>query len=162
MVPTVTSPISFAVRGLPIAKGVGRAFVAGGKARIATDANRTTTPLGAWIVALGDAARAAVGRQSALTGPVMVSAWFVFPRPAHHYLPANSRRPARELRLDAPRFVDRKPDVDKLARALLDALTNVVIEDDAQVAGLMAWKVYDDVARPAGCEVVVTPQAVTR
>jgi Holliday junction resolvase RusA-like endonuclease len=39
-----------------------------------------------------------------------------------------------------------KPDVDKLARAVLDALTGIVYVDDAQVVTLTASKIY----RPSG------------
>lgn len=39
-----------------------------------------------------------------------------------------------------------KPDLDKLCRAVLDALTGVVYEDDAQVVTLTASKIY----RPTG------------
>ena len=33
-----------------------------------------------------------------------------------------------------------KPDIDKLARAILDALTGIVFEDDSQVTTLVCWK----------------------
>jgi crossover junction endodeoxyribonuclease RusA len=38
-----------------------------------------------------------------------------------------------------------KPDLDKLLRATLDALTGVVFHDDAQVVKVIAEKVYGDV-----------------
>jgi Holliday junction resolvase RusA-like endonuclease len=37
-----------------------------------------------------------------------------------------------------------KPDVDKLARAILDSLTGIVFEDDSQVTTLVAWKGFGD------------------
>lgn len=37
-----------------------------------------------------------------------------------------------------------RPDVDKLSRAVLDALTGIVYEDDAQVVELIACKQYGD------------------
>jgi len=40
-----------------------------------------------------------------------------------------------------------KPDVDKLARALLDALTGVAYGDDAQVVEMHVCKTYGDDAR---------------
>lgn len=36
----------------------------------------------------------------------------------------------------------KKPDADKLLRAVLDALTGVAYEDDAQVVRVVAWKQY--------------------
>jgi Holliday junction resolvase RusA-like endonuclease len=157
----VTS-IEFAVRGLPIAQGTARAFVAGGRARIATDANRSNSPIGAWRGAIASACSDAMGSSPALTGPVVVSAWFVFPRPGAHFLPANRSRLAPELRLDAPRYVERKPDLDKLSRALLDGITNVAIRDDAQVARLNARKVYEDDELRPGCTVRIAPIEQTR
>lgn len=154
--------IEFAVRGLPIPQGTARAFVAGGKARIATDANRSNSPIGAWRGAIASAASEAMGDDLALAGPVTVTVYFVFPRPASHSLPANRSRLAPELRLDAPRFVSGKPDIDKLVRALLDGITNVVVRDDSQVAGLMTWKVYEDNERRPGCHVRIAPLRVTR
>lgn len=39
----------------------------------------------------------------------------------------------------------KRPDVDKLARAALDALTGILWKDDSQVTSLLASKVYADV-----------------
>ena len=126
--------VAFDVRGLPVPQGSARAFVAGGRAIVATDANRTSSPLGAWRSAIATEARAAIGSAPPLSGPVRVGLAFRFPRPKAHYLPANGRRPAPVLRLDAPTWHACKPDADKLARAALDALTAVVLADDCQVS----------------------------
>ena len=40
------------------------------------------------------------------------------------------------------------PDVDKLVRAVCDALTGLVYRDDAQVIRLLAWKTYADTREP--------------
>lgn len=62
------------------------------------------------------------------------------------------RRPQR-ARIDAP--ADRKPDVDKLARAVLDALTEAgAIEDDARVTDLRATKILVG-AGQTGCRIEV-------
>jgi len=50
------------------------------------------------------------------------------------------------------RYPTVKPDIDKLARAVLDALTGIVIRDDAQVVRLAASKQYGE---EAGVLVVV-------
>jgi len=70
-------------------------------------------------------------------GPVSVCAWFSFTRPKSH-----SNR--HGLRADAPlRPTSRAVgDVDKLARALLDALTGVVWHDDSQCCSLRVSKHY--------------------
>lgn len=71
---------------------------------------------------------------------------FQFARPKSHYLPANKRRPEPELREDAPAFVNRTPDIDKLCRAVNDALTGRAWKDDKQVVQMVAakrWGEYD-------------------
>lgn len=135
--------LTFTVRGLPQAQGNAKAFIAGGRAHIATEANRTSSPLGAWRSAIATEARAAMGTEQLQEGPLYVRATFVFHRPKGHYLPANARRPEPVLRLDAPRWHTGKPDGDKLLRALFDALTAVVWRDDAQVAEIRAAKRYE-------------------
>lgn len=51
-----------------------------------------------------------------------------------------------------------KPDVDKLARALLDGLTDSgLVHDDAQVVRLVASKHYAETARPTGVLVHARP-----
>jgi crossover junction endodeoxyribonuclease RusA len=50
-----------------------------------------------------------------------------------------------------------KPDCDRLTRAVLDALTHVVIHDDKQVTELVAGKYYADVDGAARIDVRVEP-----
>ena len=143
----MTDIVDFEVRGLPVAQGSPRAFVAGKRAIVATEARSgyggRTSPLAAWRHAIAARARdVMIGAPQ--RGPVAVHLWFRFPRPASHYLPANGRRPAPELRVDAPEFVGTKPDADKVARAALDALTGVVWIDDSQVVRLVVEKRYAD------------------
>lgn len=61
-----------------------------------------------------------------MTGPVGVQMLFRLPRPAGA----------------SPGTFTTPPDVDKLSRAVLDALAGVVYVDDAQVVRLVASKVY--------------------
>lgn len=136
--------LTFTVRGLPVAQGSARAFVVGNRAIIATQANNPRSPLGAWRTAIATEARAAMGFEPLFDGPVYVDVFFGMPRPRSHYLPANSRRPIPLLRSEAPLAHSGKPDLDKLSRAMFDALTNVVWRDDGQVAELRARKGYMD------------------
>lgn len=126
----MSEQLQFTVRGLPVAQGTARAFVAGGRARIATDANRLNSPLGAWRAAIRSEAQRAmeVTAEPTITAPVSVIAWFTLPRPVS--LPKRVTEP------------DAKPDIDKLLRALLDGLTGVVIADDAQVISVCGVKQY--------------------
>lgn len=128
------------VRGLPIPQGSARAFIAGGKAIITSEANRTSSPLGAWRAAIATEAREAMGSAALLEGPVRVSIVFVMPRPAAHY---HTPLHGAGLRQTAPVWHSKKPDVDKLVRAVLDALSSVVIRDDSQVASLRTDKRYE-------------------
>jgi crossover junction endodeoxyribonuclease RusA len=120
--------IEFNVRGLPQPQGSSRAFVSGGRARIVTGAH--AGPLGYWRHAIATEARAAMGDRPLLEGPLVVILRFRLPRP--------KSAPKRQ------QFPDRRPDIDKLARAGLDALTGVVLRDDAQVIELSADKSYGE------------------
>ena len=46
-----------------------------------------------------------------------------------------------------------KPDIDKLSRSVLDAISGVVFADDAQVTGLTAMKRYGSASEPTGVTV---------
>ena len=83
------------------------------------------------------------------TGPVAVELLFRFVRPASHYTAKGALRDA------APRHVG-KPDIDKLCRAVLDALTGIAYADDSQVVALDASKVYGPTA---STEIFIKPTA---
>ena len=69
---------------------------------------------------------------------------FKMPRPKIHF---NYRG---ELKTSAPRFHTKKPDVDNLAKAVLDALVDVkVFSDDSIVTQLIVTKEY--ATEEAGC-----------
>ena len=99
------------------------------------EANKNTKP---WREAVAsEAARVMSERGIApLDGPVGLSIEFVFPRPKSHY------RSNGELKPLAPKYKDSKPDLDKLLRAVGDALTSVAVRDDARIATLATAKLY--------------------
>ena len=68
--------------------------------------------------------------------PVFVTITFGFDRPKKHF------RSNGELKPDAPVYHTGKPDVDKLLRAVLDAMTGIVFVDDSQVQCGRLSKVY--------------------
>lgn len=74
-----------------------------------------------------------------LTGPLEVSLTFVRARPKGHY---GSGRNADKIKASAPQWPTTKPDVDKLSRGCLDALTGVLYRDDAQVVRKTVAKFY--------------------
>lgn len=90
-----------------------------------------------------------------LYGPLAVRLDFWLPRPQSHYLPVNKRRLTPVLRDDAATRPTVAPDVDKLARACLDACTDAgAWSDDAQVAVLLACKGYAD-PTPSGVTIQI-------
>lgn len=78
---------------------------------------------------------------SPVSGPVSVSLQFAFRRPKSHY---RTGARASELRENAPRLHTGKPDADNLAKAVMDALTQLGTfwMDDSQVAQLFVSKSY--------------------
>lgn len=73
-------------------------------------------------------------------GPVAVTLVFLLPRPKGHY---RTGWRSSELRPSAPARPAKMPDLDKLCRATLDALTAAGCwADDAQVVDLNAAKVW--------------------
>lgn len=63
---------------------------------------------------------------------------FLMPRPKGHYLPSG------DLSADGKRspMPIQKPDVDKLVRAVMDALTGTIYVDDSQVVGPDPFKIW--------------------
>jgi crossover junction endodeoxyribonuclease RusA len=88
-----------------------------------------------------------------LEGPVRVVADFYLPRPKGHY---GTGRNAGRVRDSAPGYPEHRPDLDKLARALLDGLgMGGAWADDCQVTHLHVSKLYAD-GIPPGCRVTIT------
>lgn len=88
-----------------------------------------------------------------LTGPVSLTAAFLMPRPKHHY---RTGRNAQTLKANAPVMVDKAPDLDKLVRAVCDALTQAgAWRDDSQVAEISTYKRYIEVGEEPGVRISV-------
>ena len=88
----------------------------------------------AWKVRVAASAHAAIGRP--MTGAVRVVIWFHIERPASH------RNAKGEKRAAAPSQHQQKPDLDNLAKAVLDALNGIAYGDDAQVSELQVGKAW--------------------
>lgn len=116
--------IRFEVQGHPAPQGSKRHV---GNGRM-VEQSKAVAP---WRQNVKAAAQAAMGwgQQSPLAGPVAMSVVFALPKPAS--------APKRKRTWPA-----RRPDLDKLLRSTLDALTGVVFADDGQVIGLQATKTY--------------------
>ena len=81
-------------------------------------------------------------------GAVTVDLVFRLARPKGHYNKGG-------LREGAPMRVITKPDLDKLQRSTLDALTGVLFKDDSQVSAIFAIKCYCLEGELEGCEIAV-------
>jgi Holliday junction resolvase RusA-like endonuclease len=109
------------VEGVPIPQGSKTAMVVNGRA-VMFEANKKHK---AWR----EHVKATIGSlESPSTQPVRVELVFWFERP---------KTVKRE-------FMSVKPDIDKLSRSVLDALTGAVVKDDSQVIILNARKEYGD------------------
>ena len=116
--------IMFQVHGLPTPQGSTRAFVVKGKPIITS----TAKGLSAWRRLVADVAQDFAPEQP-WEGPVGIDLHFGLPKP----------KSAPKTRRVWP---DKRPDLDKLTRAVLDALTYVVFADDSQVVEIRATKDY--------------------
>lgn len=112
------------VPGRPVPQGSAKAFVVKGRAVVTSD-NAKTNP---WRADIHAAVRAVVGDRIAYPeGPVALVLGFAMPR-----------RASEPKRVTPPHT--RKPDGDKLLRAVMDALTGLVYTDDAQVTSFVVDK----------------------
>ena len=123
--------LSFTVYGVAQPQGSARAFVVNGRAVI-TSANKN---LKGWRELISAEARAQMKGLPPYDGPIEVRASFYLPRP-------------KSVKREYPTV---KPDLDKTTRGLLDALSNVVIRDDAQVVSLQVSKWYVNAEVPNPC-----------
>lgn len=137
---------SFFVPGEPITEGSTRAFASGQRVVVTHDRGPELT---AWRIKVAHAAEAAAEAaywEPRYDGPVEVWAEFRLPRPKS--VP-KSRKHAQT-----------KPDLDKLQRAIGDALAPYkrpgVLRDDSRIVAWSAVKRYADGTHPAGVTVRVS------
>lgn len=120
--------VSFVSLGTPAPQG--------SKTPWGTESNPRTRP---WRDTVAHDAREAKNGEP-LEGPLSLHVVFWFPRPKSHF---GTGRNAGVLKESAPKFVIAKPDLDKLVRAVGDALTTAgVWRDDSQAVMVTASKRY--------------------
>lgn len=135
---------SFEAPGRPVPQGSMRALGAGRMIH-------SSKALQPWRDTVAWHARQRMPHGWAPDGPMAVDCAFHLPRPNTHHL---QRTGGRVLKSTAPWWPAVKPDLDKLVRALLDALTQAGIwGDDSQVVHLTAQKHYHDGAGMLACAV---------
>lgn len=121
------------VPGVPAAQGSKR-HVGGGRMIESSKA------VGPWRERVGSELFRVLGEDHEPTrAAVAVHLRFVTLRPKGHY---GTGKNAETIKPSAPRLPIGRPDLDKLTRAILDAMTGVAFADDAQVAALNCGKEY--------------------
>lgn len=97
-------------------------------------------------------------RHQTLLDAVTVRATFYVKRPKSHYRTGANRDLLRD---GAPAHPMTKPDLDKVVRATLDALTTAgAYRDDAQVVRLVVQKAYAD-DRPVGADLHISLRSLS-
>jgi crossover junction endodeoxyribonuclease RusA len=127
--------MEFFVPGVPVAKGSAKAFYnkKAGRAFVTQDNLEKQKPWVSLISVKAESAGLALSDSA-----VHVALMFNMPRPKAHF------RSNGELKTGAPLFHKSKPDIDKLQRAVLDALSSIAFLDDRQVCSVYAQKMYSD------------------
>ena len=87
-----------------------------------------------------------------LDGPVSIIVDFYLPRPKAHY---GTGRNAGTLKGSAPVEHLTMPDLDKLVRAVGDALTRLAWRDDSQIVAWHAYKHYATTMTPVGAQITI-------
>lgn len=164
----MTPTLTIAVLGEPRPQGSKNGFVVPGKRGTpagqpcrcgcrAVVSDKSSTKLKHWRQTVKNQtfnAIAATGWQT-LTGPVAVDITFYFDRPQFHL---GTGRNAGTVKASAPAYPAVVPDIDKLARASLDSLTDAAaFTDDSRVIDLIVRKRYAAPGAPAGVHIAVRP-----
>lgn len=136
-------PVTIEVHGIPRPQGSKTAYVVKGRAVVAEAGNKTSrAAFHSWRDGITHAAQRWQDEHHApvCDAPARITIVFRLPRPK-----------------SAPRkrvWPDTRPDLDKLARAVLDSLTGVLISDDSRVCELVVSKTFAaDV--PPGCTITL-------
>jgi crossover junction endodeoxyribonuclease RusA len=126
--------IQFTVWGQPVPQGSKK--VLRGNIVDISDAR-----LRSWRQDVASAAKEAMQGASPYVEPMDIRLMFWLPRPLGHF---GTGRNAGRVKASAPLAPGTRPDLDKLVRAVLDALTGVAFRDDSQVVAITASKLYSD------------------
>lgn len=161
------SGLRFYVAGKPEPQGSKRAMRHNGNGPIIMLDDNPRTKV--WRATVRDAALREMRESGWETteSAVQVIATFYMDRPKGHY---GTGRNAHHVKASSPTWPTTKPDTDKLARALLDALTAAgVYRDDSQVTTLLVTKCYAENVEDNGsseriqhgCHITVTIERAT-
>lgn len=127
--------LTFRVYGIPQPAGSKQGFFNKKISRVMiVDANKNAKP---WKALVASAAIDAVYPGLIFSGPIGLELVFFVPRPKGHF-------GKKGLRVAAPEYPTRRPDLLKLARGVEDALTAIVWHDDAQIVSEHLSKRYGE------------------
>lgn len=136
------TPIQFFAQGIPKGQPRPKAFARGGHAAVYDPGTAE-----GWKGQVALAAKPFLKSLLADHPPLTLKLDFWMPRPKGHY-------GAKGLKLNAPKYHTGKPDADNLAKAVMDALTQLGIwKDDAIVVDLRVKKYYAVFA--TGCTISI-------
>lgn len=129
--------VQFFVQGLPVTQGSKNVYTNKKTGKpILTESRHAELQRWRTLIAL----RWKQQQAAKLTGAIAAQLDYYMPRPKSHF---GTGRNAHKLKPSAPYYCAVKPDVDKLDRAVFDALTQAgAIEDDARIVIINAVKMY--------------------
>lgn len=133
--------VGFTYAGAPVAKGRPRFTMAGRFPR-----SYTPKKTAEYEERIRYRAKRAMDGRAPLEGPLSCSLVFLMPIPTS-FTKAQRRASRNGLLLHA-----KKPDLDNLIKAVLDACNGIVWKDDSQIVNLHVWKRYAD---EPGVEIIV-------
>lgn len=131
--------ISFVIPGTPVAKGRPKFSTAGGFARAYTPAK--TANYEGMVSMLASQAMREAGIDKPLDGPVSVAVHVFVGVPASY---SKKRRTDALNGMIAP---TKRPDLDNIAKAILDGINGVAVVDDSQIVGIIAGKAFSETPR---------------
>jgi Holliday junction resolvase RusA-like endonuclease len=139
-----TMRIAFFVAGIPQTQGSMRAVIPRGRTYpvVIHDEDKALRGWRSSVAAEAAMAKARTQIAGLLDGPVSLGLDFVLLAPKGRPMKPIAEWTARQIREYA--WPDHRPDVDKLARSILDSLVGVLLRDDGQVVQLWAGKIYGD------------------
>jgi crossover junction endodeoxyribonuclease RusA len=120
--------ISFFVPGIPATQGSKNQFGV-----------ESCKRLPEWRSLVSLMAKQQMDGKTPFDGPVKVLYSFWFPRAKNHF---GTGKKSNSMRDDAPLYATAKGDIDKLQRAVNDAMTGIVYHDDKQISQVAAVKMY--------------------
>ena len=131
----MTFMLNFSVEGDPVAKGRPKFSSRGGFVKTYTPKKTVT-----YEHLVREEAVKAIGSSEPLETPVGVFIYIRLP------IPKSYPKKRREACLNGFEKPCKKPDLDNLAKSVMDAMNGVVFKDDSQIVSLHCKKVYADFA----------------